>query len=551
MQDLLIVGGGINGAGIARDAAGRGLSVTLVEQGDPGGATSWASSKLLHGGLRYLEQYAFGLVAEALRERSVLLRTARHLTRPMTFVLPHTPALRPVWMLRLGLAFYDWLASGDLPRAAAVNLAKSPFGEALRADLKQGFTYADVQVDDARLVITNLIDARERGAHILNRHRFLGARRDGDFWRARISNLGSGEEIEIAALGIVNAAGPWVAQVVASIPELPKKASVQLVRGSHIVVPRLYCGQHAFTLQNEDGRIVFLLPFCKQFTLIGTTDSRVTEPAIEPQISAAEVDYLCAAANRYLRVPVTAAQVVWSFAGVRPLYDDGRADPSSVSREYVLQLDADTPPALSVFGGKLTTYRSLAEKAMQKLTPYFPEAAQPWTLDAALPGSEGSESANEIVVRLQNIHPNIPAETLDGLVSRHGTRAENLLASVNVDSEMGTNMGADVPSPLGRDFGGGLTEYEARYFIAHEWAKTADDILWRRTKAGLFMSVAQRQAFADWLGRGMVEEAGQQSVQKSGQKSVQQSGQDNGQEAIQEPARKSAQDKTLETETNP
>ena len=258
-------------------------------------------------------------------------------------------------------------------------------------------------------------------------------------------------------------------------------------------------------------------------------------------------------------MPVTAAQVVWSFAGVRPLYDDGRADPSSVSREYVLQLDADTPPALSVFGGKLTTYRSLAEKAMQKLTPYFPEAAQPWTLDAALPGSEGSESADEIVARLQNIHPKIPPETLAGLVSRHGTRAENLLASLHVASEMlpgrGTNTlsdtandtATDIPSPLGRDFGGGLTEYEARYFIAHEWAQTADDILWRRTKAGLFMSVAQRQAFADWLGRGMVEEGGQEA----GQKSVQQSGQDNGQEAIQEPARKSAQDKTLETETNP
>ena len=299
------------------------------------------------------------------------------------------------------------------------------------------------------------------------------------------------------------------------------------MRGSHIVVPRLYCGQHAFTLQNEDGRIVFLLPFCKQFTLIGTTDSRVAEPAIEPQISAAEVDYLCAAANRYLRVPVTAAQVVWSFAGVRPLYDDGRADPSSVSREYVLQLDADTPPALSVFGGKLTTYRSLAEKAMQKLTPYFPEAAQPWTLDAALPGSEGSESADEIVARLQSLHPAIPPETLAGLVSRHGTRAENLLANISLVSEMpantGTDTATDIPSQLGRDFGGGLTEYEARYFIAHEWAQTADDILWRRTKAGLFMSAAQRQAFADWLGREMLEEAGQ----------------------------KSAQDKTLETETNP
>ncbi|MDP3440355.1 MAG: FAD-dependent oxidoreductase, partial [Azonexus sp.] len=247
MQDILIVGGGINGAGIARDAAGRGLRVTLLEQGDPGGATSWASSKLLHGGLRYLEHYAFGLVGEALKERSMLLHTARHLTRPLTFVLPHTPELRPVWMLRLGLAFYDGLASGDLPRAAAVNLAESPFGAALRPGLKRGFTYADVQVDDARLVITNLIDARERGARILDRHRFLGAQREGGIWRAQVENIRRGELFEISTRSIINAAGPWVAQVLASMPELPQKAGVQLVRGSHIVVPRLYCGQHAFT----------------------------------------------------------------------------------------------------------------------------------------------------------------------------------------------------------------------------------------------------------------------------------------------------------------
>ena len=487
MRDILIVGGGINGAGIARDAAGRGLAVTLVEQGDPGGATSWASSKLLHGGLRYLEHYAFGLVGEALKERSVLLRTARHLARPLTFVLPHTPELRPAWMLRLGLAFYDWLAAGDLPRAASVDLANSLLGEALRPDIKKGFTYADVQVDDARLVIANLIDARERDALILDRHRFLGAWRDGAVWRASIANLGNGETFEITSRSIVNAAGPWVAEVLASIPELPRPARVQLVRGSHIVVPRLYCGQHAFTLQNDDGRIVFLLPFCAEFTLIGTTDTRVAEPAVEAEVSAAEIDYLCRAANRYTRLPVTAAQVVWSFAGIRPLYDDGRADPSSVSREYVLQLDPGPPPALSVFGGKLTTYRSLAEKALHRLAPYFPEADSPWTADAPLPGSEGNESAESMCARIESAYPGVSPKLLADLVRRHGARTEVLLNAVEKLSD------------FGRDFGGGLTELETRHFMSNEWAKSADDILWRRTKAGLFMTAAQRDAFAMWL----------------------------------------------------
>lgn len=487
MRDILIVGGGINGAGIARDAAGRGLAVMLVEQGDPGGATSWASSKLLHGGLRYLEHYAFGLVSEALKERSVLLRTARHLARPLTFVLPHTPELRPAWMLRLGLAFYDWLATGDLPRAAPVDLANSLLGEALRPDIKKGFTYADVQVDDARLVIANLIDAREHGALVLDRHRFLGARRDGAVWRASIANLGNGETFELTSRSIINAAGPWVDQVLAAIPELPRQARVQLVRGSHIVVPRLYCGQHAFTLQNEDGRFVFLLPFCGDFTLIGTTDTRVAAPAVEAEVSSAEIDYLCRAANRYLRVPVSAVQVVWSFAGIRPLYDDGRADPSSVSREYVLQLNPGPPPALSIFGGKLTTYRSLAEKALHRLAPYFPAASRPWTADAPLPGSEGNEAPESLCARIERVYPGIAPKLVADLVRRHGARIEGLLREVK-------NL-----SDFGRDFGGGLTELEARHFMANEWAKSADDILWRRTKAGLFMTSAQRETFALWL----------------------------------------------------
>jgi glycerol-3-phosphate dehydrogenase len=443
MRDILIIGGGINGAGIARDAAGRGLEVSLVEQGDPGGATSWASSKLLHGGLRYLEHYAFGLVGEALRERSVLLRMARHLTQPLTFVLPHTPELRPAWMLRLGLLFYDWLASGDLPRAKAVDLTNSPLGDALLPDFKRGFAYADVQVDDARLVIANLIAARELGADILDRHQFLGAQRDGAVWRARIRRLCSGEEFEIVARCIINAAGPWVARVLGTMPELPKRAAVQLVRGCHIVVPRLYCGQQAYTLQNDDRRVVFLLPFCGEFTLVGTTDSRVAEPAVEGLVRPEEIDYLCRAVNRYSRVPVTSQQVLWSFAGIRPLYDDGRADPSAVSREYVLQLDPGPAPALSVFGGKLTTYRSLAEKALHKLAPSFPNAGKPWTAEAALPGSEGNESATSLSARLEICHPDLASSLVAGIVGRHGARAEGLLA------------GLGGKSSLGQEFGGG------------------------------------------------------------------------------------------------
>ena len=484
MQDLLIIGGGINGAGIARDAAGRGLAVTLVEQGDPGGATSSASSKLLHGGLRYLEHYAFGLVAEALRERGTLLRTARHLARPVTFVLPHTPALRPAWMLRLGLACYDWLAGGDLPHAAAVDLTHSPLGAALRPEFRRGFSYADVQVDDARLVIANLVDARERGAQILDRRRFITAHRDGKTWRAQIANLRTGTQDEIAARCIVNAAGPWVDRVLAALPQLPRRGGVRLVRGSHIVVPRLYAGPQAYTLQNDDRRIVFLLPFCDAFTLIGTTETRVAEPTATLPLATAEIDYLCRAASRYTRTAVTPDKVVWSYAGVRPLYDDGHVDPGAVSREYVLQLDAGPPPVLSVFGGKLTTYRALTEKVLQRLRPLLPHAGSAWTAHAPLPGSEGDEALPALQQRLGAAYPRLAAPLIAGLVQRHGTRAERLLAGI---------------TDLGRDFGGGLTAHEVRHFIAHEWALDADDILWRRSKAGLFMSAAQRDAIADWL----------------------------------------------------
>lgn len=487
MQDILIVGGGINGAGIARDAAGRGLAVTLVEQGDPGGATSWASSKLLHGGLRYLEHGAFGLVGEALRERSILLRTARHLAHPLTFVLPLTPESRPAWLLRIGLGIYDFLSDGDLPRAAAVELPASSFAGVLRPDITRGFTYADGQVDDARLVIANLIDARERGARILDRHRFLGARRDGKQWRARLANLRTGEELDLAAGCLVNAAGPWVDRVLETIPEVPRRAAVKLVRGCHIVVPRLASGDIAYTLQNDDGRVIFLLPFEKEFTLVGTTEASVADPLAGTGASPAEVDYLCRAASRYTRWPVKAEQVVWSFAGVRPLYDDGRTQPSSISRESVLQRDAGFPPALSVFGGKLTTYRSLAEKVMKHLASHFPDAGPAWTAHTPLPGSEGNEPPDKLQLRLEKSCPDISPGVIGGLVRRHGTRASALLGA------------GSTAATLGRDFGGGLTELEVRHFLRSEWAAAADDILWRRSKAGLGMTPEQRAGFAAWL----------------------------------------------------
>ena len=482
--DLLVVGGGINGAGIARDAAGRGLSVLLAEKDDLANATSSSSSKLIHGGLRYLELYEFRLVAEALAEREVLLRVAAHLVWPARFVMPHVPELRPRWMIRAGLFLYDHLARrASLPGSQAVRLDAPPFGAGLQSGLKHGFLYSDCRVDDARLVVANAMDARAHGARVLTRTECISAQRADGAWTAVLS---SGEQVRARA--IVNAAGPWVKTLLNARLAQPSRDAVRLVKGSHIVLPKLYEGEHAFILQNDDRRVVFMIPYGDLHTLVGTTDVPVADEDARPQASAEEIAYLCRAANRYLARPARPQDVVWSYAGVRPLYDDGTADPSAVTRDYTLRVDDDAgrAPVLSVFGGKITTYRTLAEHALAKLAPYFPGMRPAWTRHTPLPGSDfGGVARVEARDAFFGGHPGIPEATLRPIFRRHGTHAQAVVGD----------------GDLGEDFGGGLTERELRYFVEREWAQTAEDVLWRRTKAGLLMTAAQRQRVAQVLGK--------------------------------------------------
>ena len=479
--DLLVIGGGINGAGIARDAAGRGLSVTLVERDDLASATSSASSKLIHGGLRYLEQYEFRLVAEALAEREILLRVAGHLVRPLRFVMPHVPQLRPRWMIRMGLFLYDHLARRSLlPGSHAIRLDSGPYASGLKPELRHGFIYSDCRVDDARLVVANAIDARMRGARILTRTECVSALRQDGAWRVRLS---SGEEL--VARAIVNAAGPWVKRVLNERLAQPSEDAVRLVKGSHIVLPRLYEGEHAFILQNDDRRVVFMIPYEDGFTLVGTTDVPETDVA-RSGATDAEVQYLCRAVNRYLAKPASPADVVWRYWGVRPLYDDGSADPSAITRDYTLRVDdvEGRAPVLSVFGGKITTYRSLAEHAMAKLARYFPDAKQPWSGSSPLPGSDCADreaAQREIFGRYRAVPPAV----LQAVFRRHGTRTREVLGD----------------GLTGEHYGAGLTERELRYLLDQEWAVSAEDVLWRRTKAGLHLDERQRARVAEAIGR--------------------------------------------------
>ena len=478
--DLLVIGGGINGAGIARDAAGRGFSTALVERDDLGSATSSASSKLIHGGLRYLEQYEFRLVREALAEREILLRVAGHLTWPARFVIPHVPDLRPRWMIRAGLFLYDHLARRSVLAASQpVRLDTPPYSSGLRAGLRHGFVYSDCRVDDSRLVIANAADAARRGARVLVRTQCRSAQRRDGAWQVELS---TGERLQ--ARVIVNAAGPWVKEVLNGRLGQPSGESVRLVKGSHIVVPKLYEGDHAFILQNDDRRVIFMIPYEERFTLIGTTDVPVGE-AQSPAASDEEVRYLCAAVNRYLAKPVDAAGIVWRYAGVRPLHDDGSADPSAVTRDYTLRLDTqDGAPVLSVFGGKITTYRRLAEEVLERLSPYFPGARGAWTAREPLPGSAfptRAEARRQVFERYRAL----PEAVVRGVFRRHGVLAVEVLGD----------------GLIGEQYGAGLTERELRYLMDREWATSAEDVLWRRTKCGLHMSDAQRARVAEVVGR--------------------------------------------------
>jgi D-erythritol 1-phosphate dehydrogenase len=491
--DLLVIGGGINGAGIARDAAGRGLSVVLVEKDDLAAHTSSASTKLIHGGLRYLEHYEFRLVAEALAEREVLLRVAPHIIEPLLFVLPHEPHLRPSWMIRAGLFLYDRLGGRmTLPKSFSVRLAGTRYGTGLKPRFRKGFVYADARVDDARLVVCNALDARARGSDIRVRTKLVAARRDNGLWHATLVD-DAGARSDVTARALVNAAGPWVRDVLGELSEVPIAAGVRHVKGSHIVVPRIHDAPHAYILQNADNRIVFVIPYQDAFSLIGTTDVPVEHYA-HPVISDEETYYLLTLANTYLERPLAASDIVWSYSGVRPLYDDGTSDPSAITRDYVLQLDAGrdaaNAPVLSIFGGKITTYRKLAEAALAELRPFFPAMGPSWTHAAPLPGGDLPGGDRDAwLAELRQRYPALPADLLRALARRHGTRALAVLADTRS------------PADLGEDFGAELTEREIRYLQRDEWAVTADDVLWRRTKCGLAMTGAARARVAEFLGR--------------------------------------------------
>jgi glycerol-3-phosphate dehydrogenase len=490
--DLFIIGGGVNGAGIARDAAGRGLRVALAEQDDLASATSSASSKLVHGGLRYLEQYAFRLVREALAEREVLMHIAPHLVRPLRFVMPHRPGLRPAWMIRLGLFLYDHLGgrSTTLPRSQAVTFSDQHMGYRLKTDFRKGFAYSDCRVDDARLVIANARDALGRGAVILTRTACVAARRDGEAWTVTTADRATGARRTFRAGILVNAAGPWAGGVATQVAGVTPQRHLRLVKGSHVVVPRLYQGEHAYLLQNGDGRIVFVIPFEHRFSLIGTTDVALDGAPGAVDISAEEVAYLQRVVAEYFENVFTATDVVWSYAGIRPLYDDGKDNPSSVSRDYVLEIDGDkrTPPLLSVFGGKITTYRRLAEHAMERLKPFLPGLKPAWTATRPLPG--GAIARGDMTAYVSTIvsqYPNLPGDLLRSLARRHGSELPAVLGD------------ARTPADLGIDFGGGLYEREVEFFVRHEWARTAEDIIWRRSKAGLRLPPGGEEAVTRWL----------------------------------------------------
>ena len=482
--DLFIIGGGVNGVGIARDAAGRGLDVVLAEQGDLGAATSSASSKLFHGGLRYLEYYEFGLVRKALKEREILLRAMPHISWPLRFVLPYHKGLRPRWLIRLGLFLYDHLGGREiLPGTRTLDLSTAPVGKALKPAFATAFEYSDCWVDDARLVVLNAVDAAQRGARICTRTRVTAARRTGEMWEIEATDAVTGAVSTYRARKLVNAAGPWVSKMVTETLALPTRESVRLVRGSHIVVPRLTDHDQPYLMQGADGRVVFAMPFEQDFTLIGTTETDHGDDPLGPVCTDEEADYLCAFVSDYFREPVTRADIVWRFSGVRPLYDDGASSATEATRDYVLSLDEDGPPLLNIFGGKITTYRRLAEAALDKLG--VPGA---WTAGAPLPGGDFPwDGARALAEGLENDYPFLGPDWAGRLVRLYGTEARGVLGDAKSKAD------------LGRDFGATLTEAELIWLRDREFARSAEDVVWRRTKLGLKLSADQVTAVSDWF----------------------------------------------------
>ncbi len=486
--DLLVVGGGINGTGIARDAAGRGLRVLLAEQDDLAAHTSSASTKLIHGGLRYLEEFHFALVRKALIEREVLLRSAPHIMRPLHFIMPHAPHLRPAWMIRAGLFLYDHLAHREhLAASGTVNLRTHIAGAALKSGYhRRGFVYSDGWTDDARLVALNALDARERGALILTRTRCERLTVADRMWSATLA--GPGGRTSVTARAAVNASGPWVDQFVSGATPVRTAHRVRLVKGSHIVVPRLFEHRFAYIFQNEDRRIVFAIPYEHDFTLIGTTDVDYRGDPAAVHIDGAELEYLCALANRYFLRQITPADVRWSYSGVRPLLQDESRDPMSVTRDYALELEREPAPLLSVFGGKITTYRRLAEDAVNQLAPLLGTSAAPWTVDARLPGGDLPEGSFAVFARtVERRYPWLPQRLQLRYAHAYGSRVARLLGSATALGDLGVEI---LP---------GLYEREAEYLCREEFARTAEDILWRRTKLGLHLLGTSTESLERWL----------------------------------------------------
>jgi glycerol-3-phosphate dehydrogenase len=484
VYDLFIIGGGINGTAIARDASGRGLKVCLAEQGDLASGTSSASTKLIHGGLRYLEHYEFRLVREALIEREVLLKSAPHIIWPLRFVLPHHQGLRPRYLIRLGLFLYDHLGGRKiLPPTRSVDFRTDPTGEPLRADFTYGYEYSDCWVEDSRFVVLSAMDATKRGADIRVRTKVRSARRVDGMWEVT-----AGAET-FRAKALINSAGPWVSQVLGEVVGQNEPAKIRMVKGSHIVVDKLYEHDRCYIFQNADGRICFAIPYEQNFTLIGTTDEDHKGDPGKPEITEAETDYLLKSVSEYFKRPVTRAQLRWAYSGIRPLYDDGASKAQEATRDYVLKLEghAGEAPVLSVFGGKITTSRKLAESVMDKVAPFFPGLGKPWTATGTLPGGDfGHDEVEPRITELQKKYSFLMPHHVRRLFRAYGTLAEKLLD------------GARFAGDLGQSFGT-LSAREIDYLKANEWAREADDILWRRSKLGLHMAHEEQEALRKFM----------------------------------------------------
>lgn len=495
--DVFVIGGGINGCGIARDAAGRGYSVALAEMSDFASGTSSGSTKLIHGGLRYLEHYEFRLVREALMEREVLWAMAPHVIWPMRFVLPfHKGGPRPAWLIRLGLFLYDHIGGRKLlPATKTLDMTRDPAGAPLKRLFTKAFEYSDGWVDDARLVVLNARDAADRGARIMARTRVVSARREGGRWAIEFENTATGARETIRARMLVNAAGPWVDRVLSEAVGNNDVRNVRLVQGSHIVVKKKFDDPRAYFFQNPDGRIMFAIPYQDEFTLIGTTDRDFTGNPADVRISDAEIDYLCEAASEYFSDPVGKEDIVWTYSAVRPLFDDGASKAQEATRDYVLRVENGDAPLLNVFGGKLTTYRRLAESALEKIGETIGEKGRKWTAGSQLPGGDFPAGGyDDEVAKLKTRYPFLAASHARRLVRLYGTRAAQLLGNAASEAELGKHFGAD------------LYAAEVDWLIGQEWALRAEDVLWRRTKLGLKFSRAQTAELEEYM-RGAVNAA--------------------------------------------